>query len=93
MNIEQLDTYCETQFRATDNAHRANAYRKVDSFIHTEHPTRERMLTELAETATKAQQTLEVIQRVGYALAMVDTYQAQEDVCEELFELLLQPSR
>ena len=93
MNVQQLETYCEAQLRATENAYRAKAYQNVDAFIHREHPSKERMLTELAETATKAQQTIEMIQQAGYALAMLDSYQAQEDVCEELFELLLTSSR
>jgi hypothetical protein len=93
MNVEQLETYCQAQVRATENASRANAYRKVDAFLHREHPSKERMLTELAQTATRVQQTIEMIQQTGYAVTMLDTYQAQEEVCEELFELLLTSPR
>ena len=93
MNVEQLETYCETQLQAIDDACKAKAYLNVDTFIHQEHQSKERLLTALAETATRAQQAIETIQYTGYAVGMIDTYQAQEEVCEELFGLLLTPSR
>jgi hypothetical protein len=93
MNIEQLETYCETQSHTIDQAERAKVYQNMGTFMHQEHPSKERMLTELAERATRAQQTVELLQQASATQALIDTYQVQEDVCEELFELLLTSPR
>ncbi len=93
MNIEQLETYCEAQSHTTEHAERAKVYQNMGTFMHREHPSKERMLTELAERATRAQQTVEFLQQVSATQVMIDTYLVQEDVCGELFELLLTTPR
>jgi hypothetical protein len=93
MNIEQLETYCEAQLRTIDHTERAKVYQNMGTFMQREHPSKERMLAELAERATRAQQTVELLQQANATQAMIDPYQVQEDVCGELFELLLTSPR
>jgi hypothetical protein len=93
MNIEQLETYCETQSHTIDHAQKARVYQNMGTFMHQEHPSKERMLTELAERAIRAEQTVEFLQQASAIQAMIDPYQVQEDVYGELFELLLTSPR
>jgi hypothetical protein len=93
MNIEQLETYCETQSHTSDHAQKARVYQHMGTFMHKEHPSQERMLTELAARAIRAQQTVEYLQQASATQALLAPYQVQEDVYGELFELLLTSPR
>jgi hypothetical protein len=93
MNIEQLETYCETQSHTIDHAQKARVYQNMGTFMHQEHPSKERMLTELAGRAIRAEQTVEFLQQASATQAMIAPYQVLEDVCGELFELLLTSPR
>jgi hypothetical protein len=93
MTIEQLEAYCEAQGHTSDHAQRAKIYQHLATFMHQEHPSKERMLTELAERATRAQQTIELLEHGSAMETLIVPYQVQEDVCEELFELLLTSPR